>query len=344
MMLGSAAKELGHSCVFVDPNADCSASHVGDVLNYSFDDISFVKKLASSCDVVSYEFENVDTAILNALQKSVPVHPSLSLLEVSKDRYAEKIMLNDNGIETAKFRKVESEVDAHRAAVELGFPFILKTRRFGYDGKGQYFLKNNADLLQAVASIETFSHIAESLVPFDLEVSKIATRSAGGSIAYYPLTQNIHKGGILQMSVAPAFFSEAEHLNFLAEQQVEKICSVYDYIGTLAVEFFVCGKKLIANEIAPRVHNSGHWTLDGGSTSQFENHIRAITGMPLGSTEVSKKITMVNVIGTHVDSQEIKKLNGVEYDYKKSARPGRKLAHFNLVDASDAVIQQALSL
>ena len=342
MMLGQAAGALGHECIFVDPSPNCSASAVGEVLKYEFSDEAFVEELVAKTDIVTYEFENVDFDILKKLSHKTSVHPSIKLLSISQDRLSEKTMLGELGFSTAPFLEVSSFEQAHKAAETLGYPFILKTCRFGYDGKGQVFVHSEKELEEFLSSTKQLLHIAEGLVAFDYEVSKIATRTKDGSVAFYPLTKNIHRGGILRVSVAPLQGAGSDLLEQKANTATTKLLEHYDYVGTLAVEFFVCGGELVANEIAPRVHNSGHWTLDGGVASQFENHIRALTGMSLGVTATSKSVAMVNVIGEHVGSEFIEQLGAKEYDYRKSARPGRKLAHFNLVADTPSDLEKKL--
>lgn len=329
-LLGDAAKSLGDQCIFVDPNPDCTASKTGEVLHFNFDDITYIPILADQCDIVTYEFENVDLKILEEIECKTKVYPPIEYLRISQDRHVEKTALNLVGMETANWIEINQESDYEKVPSEIGFPFIVKTRRFGYDGKGQFAIYNEDEFAAKKSSLPKEGAIAEQMIPFDFEVSKIASRSVDGEIVFYPLTKNTHSEGILRTSCAPLYYSTYNTLDQLASKHCKNFMEKYSYVGTMTIEFFAIGDRLIANEFAPRVHNSGHWTLDAGISSQFENHIRALTGRTLGPTHPAEYVGMVNIIGKQPTHSEINKIpDTIVYDYGKQPRPGRKLGHIN---------------
>jgi len=234
---------------------------------------------------VTYEFENVPNGVVKRLSRDVPVHPSPDALVFSGDRIVEKKLFRELGIETAPFAQVDSRADLDRAVEQVGLPAVLKTRRFGYDGKGQAVLRSAADVEAAWERLGEQALILEGFVPFDREVSILAARGRDGEMRYWPATENVHIDGILHISRAPAQ-GVSEQLLASADAGLTALMERLDYVGVLVVEFFQLGDRLIANEMACRVHNSGHWTIEGAPTSQFENHIRAIAGLPLGSAEI----------------------------------------------------------
>lgn len=329
-MLGEAAKLLGDQCIFVDPNPDCTAAKTGEILPFNFDDRSFIPLLTSQCDIVTFEFENVDLKILEEIECTTKVYPPIEYLRISQDRHVEKTTLNSVGMETANWIKIDQQSDYSKVANEIGYPFIVKTRRFGYDGKGQFAIYNEDEFAAKKSMLPTECAIVEQMIPFDFEVSKIASRSVNGEMVFYPLTKNTHSEGILRTSYAPLYYSTYNTLDQLASMHCKNFMEKYSYVGTLAIEFFAIGDRLIANEFAPRVHNSGHWSLDAGISSQFENHIRALTGRSLGPTHPADYAGMVNIIGSLPNVNEIHKIpQTVIYDYGKQPRPGRKLGHIN---------------
>ncbi len=333
-MLAQAAKDLAIEPLVLDPKPDAVAAQVARHLVADYDDPDALDEMAS-CDVVTYEFENIPTAALERLAPRVAVRPSASSLALSGDRLAEKNLFRELGISTAAFRDVRSRADLDRAIQELGLPAILKTRRLGYDGKGQAVLRAEAQVEAAWQELGDRDLILEDFVQFEREVSVLAVRGRDGAIRYWPPTENLHVDGILHISRAPAP-DVSEDLFASAQSQLAAIMSRLDYVGVLVVEFFQVGSELVANEIACRVHNSGHWTIEGAETSQFENHLRAVTGLPLGSTRTCGSAAMINLVG------EIPDLSGVEghpgthvHVYGKSGAPGRKLGHITL-EADDA--------
>lgn len=326
-MLALSGYPLGLRFVFLDKSADAPGGQVGDIILGEFDDAEKLRELAACVDVVTFDVENVPVAAVKA-GVDKPFRPTVEILEKAQDRLHEKDLFRSLDIPTPPFAAVDS-LDDLRAAVErIGLPAVLKTRRLGYDGKGQRILRAPEDLSPAFEALGNVPLILEGFVNFDREVSIIGVRSVGGEVRFYPLSENTHRDGILRYSVAPF---ENPALQSLAEQHLEKLLEKFDYAGVLTIEFFEADGKLIANEIAPRVHNSGHWTIEGAVTSQFENHIRAILDLPLGNTSPVGHAAMVNFIGKMPAVDDVLRIPGAHYhDYGKSPRPGRKLGHATL--------------
>ncbi len=331
-MLGIAARDLGIECRFLDPSIEPPAAAYGDVIQRPFDDADALADIAASCDVITYEFENVPVAALQPIADKLPVYPPTEALRQAQDRLNEKRLFRQLGIPLAGIQTVDSREDLDSAASALGLPMVLKTRRLGYDGKGQYVIRNAADKDAAWQALGGQPLIAEQFVPFDFEVSSIGVRAANGETRIYPLSHNVHRDGILHTSCSPV---DAPGLGDLAADYVNRLLQHLDYVGVLALELFVAGDQLLANEFAPRVHNSGHWTIEGAETSQFENHLRAVTGMPLGSTAGRGHAGMLNLIGAIPEAARSLE-HGVLHDYGKSPRPGRKLGHITIVADSEA--------
>jgi len=332
-MLGQAGKRLGIDCVFLDPSDDPPAQSIGPVIKRQFDDTEGLCELASRVDVLSYEFENVPVGALAAIEDEIDIFPPTSALGLAQDRLLEKQLFQSLDIPMPAFKTVDSESDLRKAAREIGFPIVLKTRRLGYDGKGQAVIHDASELRDAWQELGDTPLIAEEMIAFDCEVSAIGVRSAGGDMAFYPLTENVHKSGILSTSKSVA---ATPTLNRLAQKYHRALVTQLDYVGILALELFVVGDTLLANEFAPRVHNSGHWTIEGAVTSQFENHLRAVTNMPLGDPSATGYAAMVNLIGSMpADLQALQAAGFHPHDYGKTARPGRKLGHITCV-AEDA--------
>lgn len=332
-MIALAAANLGYRCHIFCPEIDGPASHVAaQVTNANFDDEAALTAFAQSVDVVTYEFENVPAATAALLARHVPVLPNAKALEVAQDRITEKTFARDLGVGVPAFRAVSSLEELEAAIAEVGTPAILKTRRFGYDGKGQARLKSPEDAAAAWESIGRNPAILEAMVPFDGEVSVIVARGHDGRMVHYGPVHNVHKNGILDISRVPAPFSEKLAANAVAA--AEKLAEALDYVGVLAVELFVVGDDVLFNEMAPRVHNSGHWTTEGAVTSQFENHVRAICGLPLGSTDPLGRVEMRNLIGADAD-EWLTLLADPEMHLhlygKQEARPGRKMGHVTKV-------------
>ena len=346
-MLAISGIPLGFKFRFLDPATSSPASCVGEHINSPFEDSSALHKLANSSDVITYEFENIPVSVVGDLARIRGVYPPPIALESSQDRLVEKQFFNKHGIATAPFHPVDDLASLENAMASLGLPMILKTRRFGYDGKGQFLVKSSEETVTAFRELGQKGIIAEGFVKFDRELSLLAARAADGSTVFYPLVENYHHDGILRLSLAPAFHSEDLYKKVIS--QVGGILKALDYVGVLAVEFFEKDGLLIANEMAPRVHNSGHWTIEGAETSQFENHIRAVSGLPLGDPGPRGFSAMINLIGTMPDPAQVLKIPGAHFhDYGKEPRPGRKLGHITIrsdsLDKLNSILRQNLHL
>jgi len=339
-MLGEAAAFMGVTCRYLDPAERPPAATAGDVLRYGFDDAEGLDRLVADAEVLTYEFENVPVATVRVMEKRLAVYPPPGALEKAQDRLEEKRLFDELGIPTSPFAAVDSDADAGRAADSLGLPLVFKTRRLGYDGKGQAIARDAADLDGLYASLGGVPLIAERFIEFDREVSIIGARTPGGTVVTWPLAENRHLGGILRVSRAP--FENAA-LTRMAGDYHRRMLESLEYVGVLALELFVVGDRLLANEFAPRVHNSGHWTIEGAKTSQFENHLRAILDLPPGDTAAVGHSAMVNIIGnTPRRIDEAASLGAQVHDYGKAPRPGRKLGHLTLVRDSAAARDRAL--
>ena len=328
-MLALAGYPLAQRFLFLDSSADSPGGQVGPMITGAFDDPASLERLAAETDLVTYEFENVPVAALAAVAKSRPCHPPVEALRVSQDRLLEKELFGRLGIPTPAFRAVDSLADLRAAVAALGLPSVLKTRRLGYDGRGQHYLRRPSDIAAAWKALGGVPLILEGFVDFDREVSIIGARSTRGETRCYPLCGNSHREGILRVTLAPATNAR---LQKAAERHLRRVMDHFGYAGVLTIEFFVQRGRLVANEMAPRVHNSGHWTIEGAVTSQFENHLRAIMGLPLGETRAVGHSAMVNFIGTMPDRDRVLALPGAHHhDYGKAPRPGRKLGHCTIV-------------
>ena len=333
-MLGVAARELGHECRFLDPGEAPPAATVGHVTRAAFDDVAAIAQLAADCDVLTYEFENVPVDALRKAAATVAVFPPPDALELAQDRLTEKRLFEKLEIPLPPYWVVDSRADLDKAARELGWPIVIKTRRLGYDGKGQFVARCDDDLAAAWDELGDKALIVESWVDFERELSIIGARSQAGDHISWPLTQNRHVDGILRSSLAPAPDSAGHKL--VAETYMQRLLDELDYVGVLALELFVADGGLLANEFAPRVHNSGHWTIEGSTSSQFRNHILAICGATPECADCPQPAGMVNLIGSVPDA--IKALNDthiVVHDYGKAARAGRKLGHVTVVAPSE---------
>lgn len=336
-MLGYAARDLDVECRFVDPSDTPPAADCGEVIQRPFDDAEALAELAATCDVVTYEFENVPVEALHKIEGKVPVYPPAAALRHAQDRLDEKRLFDQLDIPLPGYRIIDSREDIVTAADQLGLPLVIKTRRLGYDGKGQFIIRDRNDIDDAWKALGANSLIAEQWVNFDYEVSAIGARNVDGDVVIYPLSRNVHEDGILRTSRSPI---DAPVLTERAETYVRRLLGHLDYVGVLALELFVCDNDLMANEFAPRVHNSGHWTIEGAATSQFENHLRAVMNKPLGSTASVGHAGMINLIGDIPDS--VRSLeHGVLHDYGKAPRPGRKLGHITVI-AETAASRDAL--
>jgi 5-(carboxyamino)imidazole ribonucleotide synthase len=339
-MLALAGIPLGLEFLFLDRSADAPAGRIAPVLTGELGDTALLAQLAARCDVLSFDWENVSVPALRAATRVATrsprtrIAPPLSALAASQDRWSEKRTFTRLGLATTRCAPVDSRAALAAAVRRIGLPGMLKTRRLGYDGKGQYLLRTAQDLEPAWLQLGKVPLLYEEYVPFDYEVSIIGARARDGSIVLYPLNRNFHAGGILRLTLSPW---RAPALERAAGAALRRVLEAFRYVGVLAIEFFVRRGRLIANEMAPRVHNSGHWTIEGSVTSQFENHLRAIAGLPLGRTTVRGHAAMINLIGAMPDVGSLLAEPGLHlHSYGKEPRPGRKLGHCTLVETSAA--------
>ncbi|WP_204113330.1 5-(carboxyamino)imidazole ribonucleotide synthase [Shimia biformata] len=332
-MLSVAAARLGYRTHIFEPGANPPAAHVCDrVTTAGYDDLDALRGFAASVDVVTYEFENIPTDALDVLEAHVPIRPNREALRVSQDRMTEKEFLRDLGLKTAPFAAVDTRDDLVAAIDAIGTPAILKTRRFGYDGKGQARLNSKDDIDTAIADMAGAPSILEGFVDFSHEVSVIAARGIDGEVACFDPGENVHRDGILHTTTVPARLSAGQRTD--AVLLAARILNQLDYVGVMGVELFVTSAGLVVNEVAPRVHNSGHWTQNGCAVDQFEQHIRAVTGLPLGDGQRYADVVMENLIGDDMDQvpQILRERDAALHLYGKAeTRAGRKMGHVNRI-------------
>lgn len=339
-MLAQAGTSLGMKFVFLDPAKDACAASLGEHICAAYDDKQALKQLAEEVDVVTFEFESVPAETVAFLSDFVPVYPNAESLRIARDRWFEKSLFKSLAIPTPEFANVESQAELEQAVAEIGLPAVLKTRTLGYDGKGQKVVKQQTDVVNAFAELGNVPCILEGFVDFSGEVSLIAVRGQDKEICFYPLVHNQHNQGILHLSIA----SEQHPMQSLAEGYVAKILEKLDYVGVLAFEFFEVEDGLKANEIAPRVHNSGHWTIEGSVASQFENHLRAIANLPLGSTKKRGESAMINFISSIPAIEQVLKIEDCHlHDYSKEFKVGRKVGHATVNCQTMDVLKQRIS-
>jgi 5-(carboxyamino)imidazole ribonucleotide synthase len=352
-MLALAGYPLGLHFRFFDPSPEAPVGRIASRVTADFRDESALEKFANGLELVTYEFENVPVDSVRFLAERAPVYPSPRALEVAQDRIREKALFQELGIPTTEFVPVAGRDELDAAVKKIGLPAILKTCRMGYDGKGQWHLRTADDVAKAKSDLSQQStntpasreirYILEKFVPFARELSVIAVRARTGETAVYPLVENHHRGGILRLSLAPAPHLDPA-IQRAAEQAARAVFDELQYVGVLAIEFFEQGGKLLANEMAPRVHNSGHWTIEGALTSQFENHLRAVVGLPLGSTLAIGCSAMLNLIGETPEAAEVLAIRDAHLHlYGKSARAGRKLGHVTLRASSSEQLASRLA-
>lgn len=332
-MLSVAASRLGFKCHIYEPGANPPAGDVAaQVTTASYEDDAALRAFADAVDVITYEFENIPTSALDLLESLRPIRPGREALRVSQDRVVEKEFLSGLGLKTAPFAAVDSRADLDEAMQTAGVPGILKTRRFGYDGKGQARIMKAEQADAAFADMAGAPAILEGFIDFSHEVSVIAARSVGGQVACYDPGENVHRDGILHTTTLPARLNPVQRMD--AVLLAGQILNALDYVGVMGVELFVTPNGLIVNEIAPRVHNSGHWTQDGCCVDQFEQHIRAVAGWPLGDGSRHSDIEMLNLIGDDMDRvpELANDPNVALHLYGKTdVKPGRKMGHANRV-------------
>lgn len=347
-MFTIAARTMGYEVIVLDPDTESPAGKLAsDHVCASYDDQNALDYIAKTCDAITTEFENVPASTLEALAASCPVRPGAQAVTITQDRIHEKTFLRDNSFPTAPFAVIHSLEDLQQGIQDVGMPAILKVSRFGYDGKGQFSINETSDIEAAWQALNGEACVLEQRMPLDIEVSVVLARGLDGEVATYPVAENVHEGGILDVSVVPARIdaSLANKVTGMAKQ----IATALDYVGVMAVEFFISGGELLVNEIAPRPHNSGHYTLDACVTDQFEQQVRAVCGLPLGDTTQLTPVVMINMLGDiwHggnspdwtklLDHPNIK----LHLYGKREARPGRKMGHYNVVADT---IEEALRL
>lgn len=338
-MLALAGLPLGQRFVFLDPAPDACAAALGEHLCAAYDDRTALAQLATRADVVTYEFENVPAEAMEFLASHVEVFPAATALAIARDRWHEKSLFRELGIPTPPFVSVDSRADLEAAVSAIGLPAVLKFRTLGYDGKGQAVLRTPPDLDDAWSRLGGVPLILEGFVAFEREVSVLGVRSRTGETVFYPLVENVHRDGILRISRCRA----GDALAGQATAHVSRLLDRLGYVGVLALELFQVGNCLVANEMAPRVHNSGHWTIEGAETSQFENHLRAVLGLPLGSTAARSEVAMVNLIGELPSRADVLAISGAHLHlYGKVPRPGRKIGHVTLCAATPAALDEGL--
>ena len=333
-MLALAAAPLAVVVRCLDPSPDACAGDVCELIVGAYDDPEALARLADGATCVTFEFENVPAAALRVLRGQATVRPGPNSLTISQDRLWEKQLFGRVGVPCAAFGEIETAAQLEEALARTGLPAVIKTKRMGYDGKGQRVVRSRDDAERAVAELGD-ELIAEALVPFRRELSLVLVRGLDLETAFYPLVENVHVDGILATTTAPApAISPA--LQATCEAYGRAVADALHHVGVLCLELFETDDGVLANELAPRVHNSGHWTIEGAETSQFENHIRAVLGLPLGSTAPRGRARMQNLVGEHPPLPELLARGGHVHLYGKQARPGRKLGHVTHVELMDA--------
>jgi 5-(carboxyamino)imidazole ribonucleotide synthase len=342
-MLALAGYPLGLRFRFLDPSPEAPVGRIAHRVTADYNDEHALEKFANGLEVVTYEFENVPVDAARFLAERVPVYPPAAALEEAQDRVREKQLFRKLGIGTAECAEVGSAGALDAAVKLIGLPAVLKTCRMGYDGKGQWVLRTAADVEKLRGELPQVPLVLEKSVEFTREVSMLGVRARTGEMAFYPVIENHHRDGILRLSIGPAPNLTAQ-LQEMAESATRKVLEALEYVGVLCIEFFEVGGKLLANEMAPRVHNSGHWSIEGAVTSQFENHLRAVMGLPLGSTAVMGHSAMVNLIGELPEAAEVLKVPNVHLHlYGKEPRPGRKVGHVTVRADKFEKLQQRLA-
>lgn len=338
-MLALAGRPLGLDFIFLDPAEDACAAPLGRQLRAAYDDRPVLEAFADAVSVATFEFENVPLDTARQVATRTRLAPGVAALELGQDRLNEKSAFLRLGIPVPRFAAVDSRADLDAAAADIGLPLVLKTRRMGYDGKGQAVLRTAADVEAGWQRLGGQALIVEALVPFQREVSLISVRGHDGQTRHYPLVENLHRDGILRLSIP----RPGDPLQAEAEALASKLLVELDYVGVMAFEFFEHDGHLYANEIAPRVHNSGHWSIEGAVCSQFENHLRAVIGLPLGDTSAQGHSAMLNLIGDAPPLADMLAIPGAHpHLYGKAAKPQRKIGHLTLTAGDDATLMRRL--
>lgn len=325
-MLALAAAPLGVRCRAWDPSPSACAGDVCELVTAEWDDAAALERFCDGVDAITCEFENVPVDLLKACGERATLAPGARSFAVASDRLDEKQFLEGQGVPVAAHRPVDDAASLRDAVEALGLPAVLKTRRFGYDGKGQTVLRSADDVEQIARELDNRPRILEAMVDFECELSTVAVRNRDGEVRAFPLVRNEHRGGILYETTAPA--GVANELEESGRAHAVRVLGALDHVGVLTIEWFLCDGRLIGNEIAPRVHNSGHWTIDGAWCGQFEQHVRAVMGLPLGRIDVRTPSVMLNLVGGAPDTGAVLAAQGARlHDYAKSPRPGRKIGH-----------------
>jgi len=339
-MLALAGYQLGIEFRFFDPNAGAPVGQIGQLIAANYDDRVALERFLENVDVVTYEFESIPISTVEFVSQRVTVFPPAKALETAQDRLFEKKLFQSLDIPTPKFEAVDSIDDLRRAIDSIGLPAVLKTRRLGYDGKGQFVLRTVNDVEAGWQTLGKSPLILEGFVPFQHELSVLGVRNTAGNEVFYPPVENVHREGVLRRSESPAPNITPE-LAALAIEYCRRIMDRLEYVGVLALELFAADGAVLANEIAPRVHNSGHWTIEGAETSQFENHLRAILGLPLGVTTLRGRSVMYNVLGHIPDVERVVAIEGAHLHlYGKAPTERRKVGHVTLVAQTSAGVER----
>lgn len=342
-MLALAGYPLGMRFRFFDPSPIATAGQVGELISASYEDFDALKRFASGLDVITFEFENVPAQVAHQLELLAPVRPGANALEVAQDRLSEKRFFQKLGFDVPPFEPVDTRSGLRAALEQIGLPAVLKTRREGYDGKGQVVIRHWSEVDAAWDRLIGPGLILEGFVPFERELSIVGVRALNGQVRTYPLVENEHRDGILARTIAPAP-ALTPQLQEVADACITAAMNQLEYVGVMAIELFQVGGKLLINEMAPRVHNSGHWTIDGAETSQFENHLRAVAGLPPGSTEPTGSSMMLNLIGTVPKRRDLLAIDGLHLHlYGKEPRPGRKLGHVTICAPTPSALESRLA-
>jgi len=342
-MLALAGLPLGLRFRVLDPGRDVAAAAVAEHVVGEYEDYAALADFVSGLDCVTYEFENVPVRTAEWLAQRVPVFPPPAALDVGQDRISEKVFFQKLGVPGPTFRAIGDRAGFDAALAAVGLPAVLKTRRFGYDGKGQRVIHDAAEAESAWDLLGGRPLILERLVPFQRELSILAVRGRDGAESFYPLVENHHRGGTLRKSLAPAP-GLTPALQTLAERHASAVLRALDYVGVLAIEFFEWNGQLLVNEMAPRVHNSGHWSIEGAETSQFENHLRAGLGWPLGETGMPRPVAMINLLGLLPETPDVLAVPGAHLHlYGKAPRPGRKLGHVTVTASGSEELKTRLA-
>ena len=341
-MLALAGYQLGVEFRFFDPNSGAPVGQIGELIAADYGDHKALERFLEGVDVVTYEFESIPLSTVRFVAERVKVFPPIAALETAQDRLLEKSLFRELGIPTPPFAPIDSLDELRRAVARIGYPAVLKTRRMGYDGKGQVVIRDAASVEKAWKKLGGSRLLLEQYVSFQHELSVIGVRDQGGREAFYPPIENLHREGVLRRSIAPARETTPETAA-LAIEYSRRLMDRLQYVGVLALELFSVDGELFANEMAPRVHNSGHWTIEGAETSQFENHLRAILSLPLGGTTASGTSVMLNILGHIPPVESVLAVKGAHLHlYGKAPTEKRKLGHVTLVAQSEEPLDQRI--